>query len=459
MQWPTFAVAEQGILIKDAPTTPTRQRRRIGRRLAFVLLLGLFVPVWCCYAWYQTAVETPLVQIPNPVLPIPNGFDTLCAAGNQLLDPRKIGYAVASTHGKSDKDDRAYTPEEQIQFVQENSKSLKLLRKALSEQYCNPPVRSGSIYFPYYPKYRQLACLLQLDAHAMARHHDYGGAISSALDAMEMGELIQHGSTLFGGSAGQLCQAIGRISAWECVDHLSADQARRALRRLEAIQQHQVKFWTLLQEEKWSGQANLLEVFRTPAYVVPVAMNSSEADLTTDPRLHPAIAGLFYLRYSKRQAMEEYTATLDRAIASAKLPYHPSMSDDPEPYNPLVRIMGTTSYRARFAYVKAESENDLLAITLAIRAYRLTRGHIPNALSELRPEYLKTLPSDPFGPGKPFNYRPLAKDYLLYSIGPDGKDDGGTAIDKGSERYSGSKYRYAVSYDSKGDIVAKKNTW
>ena len=40
------------------------------------------------------------------------------------------------------------------------------------------------------------------------------------------------------------------------------------------------------------------------------------------------------------------------------------------------------------------------------------------------PEYLDTVPEDPFD-GKPLRYKRLPKGYVVYSIGWDGKDDGG----------------------------------
>ena len=63
-------------------------------------------------------------------------------------------------------------------------------------------------------------------------------------------------------------------------------------------------------------------------------------------------------------------------------------------------------------------------ISLALSAYRANFGAYPDALEPLRPKYLARLPKDPFGDGD-LCYRREADGYLLYSIGPDGKDDGG----------------------------------
>ena len=61
---------------------------------------------------------------------------------------------------------------------------------------------------------------------------------------------------------------------------------------------------------------------------------------------------------------------------------------------------------------------------LAVERYRLKRGGLPASLQDLVPEYLKTVPLDPFD-GKPLRFRKLGRGFMVYSVGPDGKDEGG----------------------------------
>jgi hypothetical protein len=51
----------------------------------------------------------------------------------------------------------------------------------------------------------------------------------------------------------------------------------------------------------------------------------------------------------------------------------------------------------------------------------------PASLSELTPDQLASVPLDPFD-GQPMRYRSKGAGYLLYSIGPDLKDDSGQRI-------------------------------
>jgi hypothetical protein len=66
------------------------------------------------------------------------------------------------------------------------------------------------------------------------------------------------------------------------------------------------------------------------------------------------------------------------------------------------------------------------ATMLALKAYQLTYGRRPAELKELVPQFLPALPVDDFD-GKPLRYH--AEKKLLYSVGKDGKDDGGTETD------------------------------
>lgn len=67
--------------------------------------------------------------------------------------------------------------------------------------------------------------------------------------------------------------------------------------------------------------------------------------------------------------------------------------------------------------------------TLALHAYRDTHGAYPERLQDLVPELLDTLPMD-LADGQPLRYRRTDGGYLLYSVGYDGKDDGGQHADE-----------------------------
>ena len=67
-------------------------------------------------------------------------------------------------------------------------------------------------------------------------------------------------------------------------------------------------------------------------------------------------------------------------------------------------------------------------MAFALAAYRADHGHYPEKLGELAPKYLAAVPDDLFS-GKALIYRTEGKGYLLYSVGANGRDDGGRWID------------------------------
>jgi len=70
--------------------------------------------------------------------------------------------------------------------------------------------------------------------------------------------------------------------------------------------------------------------------------------------------------------------------------------------------------------------NRHLAFVLA--AYERDNSRYPAKLAELSPKYLAIVPDDLFS-GKALIYQPSEKGYLLYSVGVNGKDDGGRWVD------------------------------
>lgn len=69
-----------------------------------------------------------------------------------------------------------------------------------------------------------------------------------------------------------------------------------------------------------------------------------------------------------------------------------------------------------------------LHVAFALAAYRADNGRYPVKLADLAPKYLDAVPNDSFS-GKPLIYKPSEKGYLVYSVGPNGIDEGGRWYD------------------------------
>lgn len=82
----------------------------------------------------------------------------------------------------------------------------------------------------------------------------------------------------------------------------------------------------------------------------------------------------------------------------------------------------------RSAYVvddRSAMVRQLTVCSFALAAYRADQGKYPEQLSDLVPRYLTAVPTDAFAPQKPVIYRRTEEGVIFYSVGPNGKDDGG----------------------------------
>jgi len=74
---------------------------------------------------------------------------------------------------------------------------------------------------------------------------------------------------------------------------------------------------------------------------------------------------------------------------------------------------------------RAVAVTRVAATALAVERYRLANGSLPTALAELVPAFLAEVPSDPFT-GASLQYRLCEPGFVVYSVGEDQHDDGGT---------------------------------
>jgi hypothetical protein len=121
---------------------------------------------------------------------------------------------------------------------------------------------------------------------------------------------------------------------------------------------------------------------------------------------------------------------LNQLVEIAKLPLeeqgpaYDRLADDLGNQSVLIRMLGSFPDRQGQNCQTGIGLLRCASAMLAVERFRLARGRWPETLNELVPGYLTGVPADPFD-GKPLRYRRLGDGVVIYSIGPDGKDDGG----------------------------------
>lgn len=128
----------------------------------------------------------------------------------------------------------------------------------------------------------------------------------------------------------------------------------------------------------------------------------------------------------------------DWAAAMTRPDYESSLYTDAglEPTRPsaiLPRMLTAAIARAGTKAARQEVTSRLAQVACALERHRLRHGSFPEHLDALVPAFLPSVPADPMD-GHPLRYRPLDNGWFqLWSVGLNGRDDGGTMSATGSD--------------------------
>lgn len=361
------------------------------------------------------------------IAPQPNARDFFIKAGNALVGRDRLGTELTG-------------PEKQ-QLVERNAEALRILREGFSYEYQQTLTVFDEAALNTNTKLRALARLLVVEGQIHAARGDKKRAVNSFLDALRLGIEPPHGAPLIGDLTGVATETIGRRALWEISDKLDAATARQAARRLEIIEARRQPFAQTLRNERIIGEVDVREHAQ---------------------RIHNP-------EWNQQTAMARYASFMEAEIAEAQLPYitstqRPTSTEflkDADEYAKAVDAKAANTIEllfkmnksninsTRFQIAKSQTQNAVLTVTLALLAYKLEHGNFPASLTQLVPDCLEQIPSDPFAARKPLQYRVQGDKYVLYSVGPDGEDDGGQPVDAAKTKNT--------QAESKGDLVAGVN--
>ncbi len=430
------------------------------KKIATISLAILVVCVIGMVLWFLSLASMPKLIIPVNAMPNPNAFDTFNEALAALMDSKKIDYASNATHSGKTPEDRAYTLIEREELVTENEPALSLFREGMTQEYVAPSIRSIFTLQPYLAKYRKLTRLLILDSQARAEKGDWNRAVQRRLDAAEFGNKILTGGALMHSLVGNACETLGQRGISPLFEMLSTAQAKSALTRLEKIDRETYSLSETLEEEKRCGQAQFLEVYRNIRTYKDIAeLNNLSFGNPIDNNRKV----LEFVLINKRGAIEAYSRYMDSIIAISKQPYSSRTTLPIVPKDCVNQLLDSDPITFGTNICTSNSlatANKMLIVELALKIYKDVHRKYPATLTELSPGILAKLPDDPFALTGTFKYR-LEKDkYVLYSLGPDGIDDGGAPIDdksRISKQIPNSTARYLPREESKGDILLGTN--
>ncbi len=402
-------------------------KRRSGGKFVNIVI-GSFAVLGVVLAALSFLIKEP-VDPPRPAMPSPNAFDAYTNAALQQLDSGKIDYAGATKHTSGNVDDHEYTLSERKKLIVENAPAFEEIRRGLTQQYYSPASLSSPIGMKSFSEFRRLARMMWLDAKVKGDSGDWNGAANSYLDSIQFGVQVPRGGNVITSLVGIAIQSGGRKGLKQVISNLSAVEAKAAVSRLEAILSTQTPFLETLREESRGMKTETTK------------------SIPNVPLLKP-----LYLGY--------YSNGMKMILAEAQKPYSQrSLDPKAEKSNIFYAMVADTWLKTGFVYEQNNVNLSFLSLTPGLHAYKKEHGNFPKSLEDLVPGYLNKLPDDPFALKGGFQYRLNGDQYLLYSLGPDGRDDGGKAIDvpNNPNAKKNKNARYFPDEKSVGDIVAGTN--
>lgn len=400
---------------------------------------------------------TPTVSIPAPPAPPkPNGYDIYVAATKATVRFKPEVDPISDPTSITDPKLRAqqYSLARRTAWLNANGKAFTLFDQAQKTPSLAPPARSISVTFSSYAKLRQLARDKAAHSNTLWMRGDYNGALQINLDIVQMGHDMRHGGVFAPHLVGIAVASIGRRNTGDTIERLNAAQCKSAARRMEKLLANRWKLEQALTEDKWATQAILLEYFEQPDW-----RRVGRGKIT--PFQHLRVYTI-----SKQQIIDNIGATYDHEIANARSPFTQKIAPPASFGDSYSDILVGVLERAQIYEARGSMGDRTLMLQLALRAYKLENGACPADLKALVPAYLSAVPADPFGGGEALRYKVSGQTYALWSIGPDGRDDGGTPIPPraGSRRpksFPGERPvgpRSFTDFEGKGDVVAGVNT-
>jgi len=402
------------------------------------------------FAFFEGNRPLHFPPIPPRPLPIPNAYDFDCRAmsGVEAHErPLNIGYSYRGYYA-------TLTAGQRGDLLKAVTPDLNIVRLGFAFRFAYPRVSVQPVHYPPPFDPMGLAQLFDLEARVKADRGDWYGAASSSLDAIRLGVDVPHGSSLQGFSEGRRCEEIGRTFLQLVVPNLTMVQLDKVKHRLMAIEADRSPFADTMLEAKYNDEAELIDGFHDRNWAKTMSMSLYAPSYlgfgyVIDLARMRETLDLNLMIDGKQALYQQRVRYLDAVIKASQSPYaaHTVMEHVPlDPWTSATDASDDIDPYARNSWFEAfwtnsTTQNDMMIVALALQQYHLKHHSYPRSLSLLVPTELASVPTDPFTLGKPLRYRQIGAAYLLYSVGPDGIDDGGAPV-------SG-----RVIQTSKGDVV------
>ena len=277
------------------------------------------------------------------------------------------------------------------------------------------------------PQERQAGVLLGLDARKEVERGRVASAMTDIAAEFALARKVGQRSTVVQGLVGAGIDALASDALEAALPAIKSKDDLDPL-HIDDLPPFSGEFQQALRGELWFD-LTLFDMTTTSAS--PARINTPFAN---GPGLmSPGISGLAFVRvfYVDVDQVVQYMRTIEDISAQPyyKIPDQLRDIDQQRHHLGIGAIFFPSMLKALAAATRAETTESCARVAVAMTRYRLDHGAPPTKLDQLVPAYLDTVPIDPYD-GNPLRLNAVGGALVIYSIGPDGMDNGGVPIDE-----------------------------
>jgi len=394
--------------------------RAVWMTLAAAVLTLVLVAI-SVVAYWRYATWVPPAVLPEEPAPSPNGYLLAEAALRQLRPPHLEPLQRPTRRNQRDA---------RRQLLSHGRPTLEAVRRALLHGWWRPRElpRDG---FPI--PFELLAC-----AHGYAVESEMAGeagdpdrALDCALDAMQLGAKLSHGADGDVRRIATMCHDSGYRGAPSAVAAASPTATSAALERVRGIRSEWAPLSALVENQRQHSLRAMSARFRY-LQALPAGQQWDAYRLEAWEAPDPTSEALRLALSPRSRALESVSRHFrDLALEADKPPHQ--RNSVPVPDEPWTRAWFTGARRPGWDEQRATVELTLLEAALAVRAHRLERGGYPRRLTGIDRKWLPSVPLDLWE--QPIAYRLRNGRPVIYSLGPNRRDDGGVPLDNPQSRH------------------------
>jgi len=321
-------------------------------------------------------------------------------------------------------------------FLAKNQKALTLLHKAAAKSQCCYPMdltEGYNLKLPHLAKIKSCAQLLGKEAVSNAGKGRMDLAAQSVIDGLRLGRTLEQEPLLISQLVRMASDSITQSSLEEALN-IKAFTEEQLARLQAAFREEEGIVATCLARALTGERCSVIALFQmSPQEYAKLSGNAG----TNNPFGQPVEFERFRKSASFNADFNFCLDSFSNWIAISSAPF-PGCLDAASQWSSQLSEAKSKGYLISTVMLPAlsgEMEKAAESVgrlrvaqtALAVERYRLAQGNaLPDSLNQLAPKYLATVPDDPFD-GKPLRYKkPSPKGYVIYSIGRNRQDDGGT---------------------------------